>query len=83
MTKTSKLVAAMGIPAPTTLEDAVRERDAWIETAAHFSDGQVHYRKQRDAFLRAAVTDPAVRKVAAEVVGDGWWRLLDLDEEPG
>lgn len=82
MTKSSELVASMGIHTPKTLEDAVRERDGWIETAAHFASGQAHYRGQRDAFLRAALESPEVRRAAAAIIGDGWWRLLELDEEP-
>jgi hypothetical protein len=32
------------IPMPETLEQAIAERDAWIESAAHFSRGEEYYR---------------------------------------
>ncbi len=32
------------IPDPTTLEQAIAERNAWIESAMHFSNGETYYR---------------------------------------
>lgn len=42
----------LDIPAPATLEQAVRERDAWIETAMTFSKNEEYYRGLVDAVAR-------------------------------
>lgn len=82
MNKTQELVKAMGIPAPQDMDEAVRSRDGWIAEAMHYCSGMEHYRKQRDGFLRAALTSLEVRRAVESIVGDGWWRLLELEEPP-
>ena len=61
---------------PGTLEDAIRERNAWCETAAFHLRNEQHYRAHRDAFLQAALLDEKVAAVALSIVGEGWQRLL-------
>lgn len=36
--------AALDLPTPTTIEDAVRERNAWIDSAAMFHRNEEYYR---------------------------------------
>lgn len=64
---------------PETLERAIAERNAWCDTATLAQHNVDYYRGQRNAFLEAALVDPAVAAVAQRIVGDGWRRLLDDD----
>lgn len=70
----------MGLSEPKTLEEAIRQRDSWIETARHYAIGVEYYRGQRDAFLKAGLNQTLADTID-RVVGRGWENLIDSSDD--
>lgn len=78
--KTNKeIVEEIGISTPTSIEQAIQERDGWIVCSMHYARSVDHYRKQRNAFLVEAISNSTIRATVEKIVGDGWWRLIQED----
>lgn len=80
MSDATKFDPAVDLGTPETIERAIVERNNWCETAMQHSINEEYYRKQRDAFLRAALTNPALAVAAEQIVGEGWERLIDGED---
>jgi hypothetical protein len=65
------------VPLAASPEEARKQSLAWCATALEQCRNVVYYRRQRDAFLRAALEDPRLAAAATRIVGPGWRNLLE------
>lgn len=77
--KNKEIVEEIGISTPTSIEQAIQERDGWIVCSMSYARNVDHYRKQRNAFLVEAISNSTIRTTVEKIVGDGWWRLIQED----